>query len=187
MPSGKTHDRITLWMLPLIVGACYIVTRDGELTLLLSGGFYFSGLMFGPDLDIYSIQFKRWGILRDLWLPYRRFMRHRSFLSHGFIIGTVIRVIYLSCWLIFAFFLIFGIVSLVLDLEIDGIAWTIQQYNLIKTVYKKEVIALFLGLEIGAMSHYISDETDSFLKKRAKRKNPQPKPKRVRRKKKKKQ
>ena len=63
MPSGQIHDRITLWSLPWIVVVSLLVTRNGSLTLILAGGFLFSGLMFGPDLDIHSIQFKRWGIL----------------------------------------------------------------------------------------------------------------------------
>lgn len=105
MPSGLTHDRITLWTLPWIVGITYGFTRNGEVTLILSGGFLFSGLMFGPDLDIHSIQYKRWGFLKGIWLPYRNFLRHRSIFSHGLIIGTCVRVLYL--FLIVAFVSIF--------------------------------------------------------------------------------
>ena len=64
MPSGITHDRITLWTLPWIAGIGYGITHNGELTLILAGGFLFSGLMFGPDLDIHSIQYKRWGVFK---------------------------------------------------------------------------------------------------------------------------
>ena len=88
MPSGITHDRITLWTLPWIVGITYGFTRNGEVTLILSGGFLFSGLMFGPDLDIHSIQYKRWGLFKGIWLPYRNLFRHRSLFSHGLIIGS---------------------------------------------------------------------------------------------------
>ncbi|MEC4851759.1 MAG: metal-binding protein, partial [Jaaginema sp. PMC 1079.18] len=101
MPSGKTHDRVTLWSLPWLVGGSFIVTRSGELTLLVAGGYLFSGLMFGPDLDIHSVQYKRWGVFRPLWLPYQKALRHRSKLSHGVLIGTVLRVVYLLTWLLF--------------------------------------------------------------------------------------
>ena len=37
MPSGGTHDRITLWSLPLVTGATIACTRDGDLALLLAG------------------------------------------------------------------------------------------------------------------------------------------------------
>ncbi|MGF1675984.1 MAG: metal-binding protein, partial [Rivularia sp. (in: cyanobacteria)] len=64
MPSGQTHDRITIWALPLIAIATFWQTRSSGITLLIAAGFMFGGLMFGPDLDIYSIQFQRWGYLR---------------------------------------------------------------------------------------------------------------------------
>lgn len=157
MPSGKTHDRITLWTLPWIVGGTFILTRDGELTLILASAFLFSGLMFGPDLDIYSVQFKRWGILRYLWLPYQKLFRHRSSFSHGFIIGTVIRLFYfLGILLILATFFV-AIAQLIFGFEWNWQTFTLNSFNLIKQEYNQEAIALFSGLELGAMSHYLSD------------------------------
>ena len=97
MPSGQTHDRITLYTLPLIAGVTLWQTGSSTLTLLVAGGFMFSGLMFGPDLDIYSRQFQRRGYCRWIWLPYQKSLRHRSFLSHGLIIGTTLRILYLGC------------------------------------------------------------------------------------------
>jgi len=96
MPSGRTHDRITLWTLPLVSGIAYFLTQSGKLALILAGGFLFSGLMFGPDLDIHSVQYKRWGWLRWIWIPYRSAIRHRSHFSHGLIIGTFLRWVYLG-------------------------------------------------------------------------------------------
>ncbi|MDJ0534062.1 MAG: metal-binding protein [Xenococcaceae cyanobacterium MO_207.B15] len=170
MPSGSTHDRITLWLLPGVVALSYLVTRDGELTLLLGGGFFFAGLMFGPDLDIYSIQFKRWGILRVIWLPYQKLLRHRSFLSHGLIIGTVIRILYLLLWL----FLV-GVWGVAIAQSFWGFEWNWQSFILaviksITQVYLPEAIALFMGLDLGAMSHSISDWIDSSSKKKRKSK-----------------
>ena len=51
MPSGKTHDRITWYCLPVIIICFLIITQNLGLTFLGSIGFIFSGLMFGPDLD----------------------------------------------------------------------------------------------------------------------------------------
>lgn len=172
MPSGRTHDRITLWLFPLIVCASYLITRNGELTLLLAGGFFFSGLMFGPDLDIYSVQFKRWGILRFIWLPYQKFLRHRSFFSHGFIIGTVIRLVYLSLFLFIFSSLLIAILQLIIGFNWNWQTFTIHQFNSIKKIYKQEAIALFLGLELGAMSHYLSDLIGSAAKKKQKELKP---------------
>ncbi|MDB9315960.1 metal-binding protein [Spirulina sp. CS-785/01] len=163
MPSGRTHDRITLWSLPWIVLLTLSLTRDGMLTLLVSAAYLFSGLMFGPDLDIYSVQFKRWGGLRWLWIPYQKVLKHRSRLSHGFLIGTVLRVLYLGIIL-----LLVGMVGIAIAQLIGGFAWnwqtSAQQAKLGLSHYRAEAIALFVGLELGAMSHASSDWFGSTAK-----------------------
>ena len=181
MPSGTTHDRITLWTLPCITGITYGLTRNGELTLLLSGGFLFSGLMFGPDLDIRSVQFKRWGILRSIWRPYRMLLRHRSFFSHGLIIGTCLRVLYLSLFLGAIAILFVGIAQLLLGFDWNWQDFAIAHYHLLTHHYYKESLALFIGLELGAMSHSISDLIGSYRKKQLKRKQLKAKTKQVKR------
>jgi len=169
MPSGTTHDRITLWSLPWIVFATYLVTHNGELTLLMAGGFFFSGLMFGPDLDIYSTQYKRWGILRWIWLPYRKLFRHRSLFSHGLIIGTLIRLIYL-----FLMIFVIAIFLVAIAQLLFGFPWNWQKLflNAIDSLineYAPEALSLWLGLELGAMSHSLSDWIGSAAKKQRKK------------------
>ncbi len=175
MPSGVTHDRITIWILPWIVGVTYCLTRNGELTLILSGGYFFSGMMFGPDLDIRSLQYKRWGIIRGIWLPYRRVLKHRSIFSHGFIIGTCVRLVYL--FLIIACISIFvvAIAQLIFGFSWNWQDFAQQQLSLSIDKYPQETIALFIGLEIGAMSHSVSDWISSRRKLRRKNKLNQPK------------
>ncbi len=163
MPSGQTHDRITLWALPFVAGVTFFQTRSGNLTLLVAGGFMFGGLMFGPDLDIYSRQYQRWGFLRFIWLPYQKSLRHRSFLSHGPIIGTILRVLYLGT-----------IVSIlaILALVIAEKLWNITLLRILGetvvqslTRYSTEFLSLLLGLELGAMSHSLSDWGGSTYKR----------------------
>jgi uncharacterized metal-binding protein len=166
MPSGRTHDRITLWLLPLIVIFSYLITRNGDLTLLCSGGFFFSGLMFGPDLDIYSLQFKRWGIFRVLWLPYQKLINHRSLLSHGFIIGTAIRVFYLTFWLFILAALVIAIAQLFFGFPWNWQSFIRQQWQLLIHTYPRGTISLLVGLEFGAMSHYFSDKISSLSRKK---------------------
>ena len=115
MPSGRTHDRITLWGLPFITGLTFGSTGSGNVTLIVAGAYLFSGLMFGPDLDLYSIQYKRWGYLRWIWIPYQKALRHRSLLSHGLIIGTTVRILYLAIWLSVLGIFCLGIAQLVWD------------------------------------------------------------------------
>jgi uncharacterized metal-binding protein len=164
MPSGRTHDRITMYALPFVAGVTFWQTRSSNATLLVAGGFLFGGLMFGPDLDIYSVQFQRWGFLRWIWLPYQKSLRHRSFLSHGPIIGTTLRIIYLGCLLA-----ILAILGLTIAQRLGNFSFTWQDLGV--TVgrslldYDTEYVALFLGLELGAMSHSLSDWSGSAYKR----------------------
>jgi uncharacterized metal-binding protein len=164
MPSGRTHDRITIWALPIVVGVTFWQTRNGNLTLLVATGFMLGGLMFGPDLDIYSRQFQRWGWLRWIWLPYQKSLRHRSIFSHGPLIGTTLRVIYFSIFLS-----IVTIVGLLIAEKVGNMAlnWQGLGNGILSAIaqYKTEFIALFLGLEAGAMSHSLSDWTGSAYKR----------------------
>jgi len=68
--------------------------------------------MFGPDLDLHSVQYKRWGPLL-LWIPYQN--STPSLLSHGLIVGTTLRVLYLASWLGILGIFGLGIAQLVWD------------------------------------------------------------------------
>jgi uncharacterized metal-binding protein len=96
MPSGKTHDAITLLLAPPTLAAGWGVTGDWVLAIAATCAMLFGGLMFGPDLDIQSRQYTRWGVFRFLWFPYKVVFRHRSRWSHGIIFGTLIRVVYFA-------------------------------------------------------------------------------------------
>jgi uncharacterized metal-binding protein len=165
MPSGRTHDRITLWLLPWIVGLSWLLSRSSTVALLVASSFLFSGLMFGPDLDIYSVQYQRWGFLRWIWRPYQSIIPHRSWLSHGCLIGTLIRIFYLSLILILG-----GIPLIVLIQLMWGFDWNWQQiadniWQLGARDYLPEILAIVIGLELGSMSHSLSDWLGSAYKR----------------------
>jgi uncharacterized metal-binding protein len=164
MPSGRTHDSITLYALPVVASVTFWQTGSSNVTLLVSGGFLFGGLMFGPDLDIYSIQYQRWGFLRWIWLPYQKSLRHRSFLSHGPIIGTTLRVLYLSCLIAIAAIVIVAIAEKLWNIASiwQNVGGTVGRSL---TSYSTEFFALFLGMELGAMSHSLSDWGNSTYKR----------------------
>jgi uncharacterized metal-binding protein len=164
MPSGRTHDRITMWVLPIVVAITFWQTRNGNLTLLIATGFMLGGLMFGPDLDIYSVQYQRWGFLRWIWLPYQKSLRHRSFLSHGPVIGTTLRIIYFT---IIVSFIALALLVIAEKLGNVVLNWQTLGDEILNALvsYRSEFIALFLGLEVGAMSHYLSDWTGSAYKR----------------------
>jgi uncharacterized metal-binding protein len=164
MPSGHTHDQITYATLPIVVGFTLGFSRNFWITLGVSTAFLFSGLMFGPDLDLPSCQYRRWGWLRWVWLPYQRSLRHRSVWSHGFLVGTLLRVIYLGSWI---------------TLPLLSLAWLGQHFGYLSFSWQQlwqniytltlthlwEGLAILLGLELGAMSHYSSDWIGSTLRR----------------------
>ena len=140
------------------------MTARADLAFWVSGGFLVSGLIFGPDLDLYSFHYKRWGKLRWLWKPYQQAIKHRSIWSHGPIIGTVGRILYLGLWLGLIGLFYLGIAQLAgaktyTGQQLIGIVKHSIESNL--AVY----LATFCGLELGAMSHYSSDWIVSTYKR----------------------
>ncbi|GAB4143435.1 MAG: metal-binding protein [Cyanobacteria bacterium J069] len=164
MPSGRTHDRITLWTLPVVGGLALGLTRSSSSTLILCAGFLVGGLLFGPDLDIHSVHYKRWGWFRWIWIPYRGSLKHRSPLSHAPITGTVLRILYLLAWVGVASF--FGLALLN---EIWRLGWTWGEIGGVMgrslQTHAWAWLTFCAGLELGALSHYIADYVVSSRKR----------------------
>ncbi|MEB3314295.1 MAG: metal-binding protein [Cyanobacteriota bacterium] len=156
MSSGRTHDRITLWCLPVVVLLSFRLTLNGWLTAWVCLGFLLGGWLLGPDLDIHSVQYKRWGCLRWIWLPYRGSMRHRSPLSHWPIVGTVVRVVYVMVWF---WLLCVGSLALANEIFQLGLTWNDISQLISHSLQRHQAIwwAIGIGLELGALSHYLAD------------------------------
>ena len=171
MPSGRTHDRITVWTLPLLAAGVLIATKSSRHALLAAGAYLFGGLMLSPDLDIHSRPYKRWGPLRWIWLPYRRAMHHRSMLSHGPIVGTVFRLLYLLSWALLFWVIWVVAVAQLLEprnwwsLSLTQLDNSLQELLSVTSAYPAEAVTLFLGLELGGMSHSLSDWSVSHWKR----------------------
>jgi uncharacterized metal-binding protein len=73
-------------------------------------------------------------------------------------------VLYLACWIVF-----FGLLGLAIVRLYQDVAWSWQQFgqDITRSLhnYQAEWIALFVGLELGAMSHSLSDWTNSGYKR----------------------
>lgn len=173
MPSGKTHDRVTLWCLPWIGLLAMLITNHWGYTLLVALGFVFAGLMFGPDLDIRSVQSKRWGWLRWIWLPYRKSLRHRSWLSHGFLAGTVVRCLYLFVWILLGILLVLEFSNTSGQTQVT---WGELRQSMMQILgqHWQVWVAIAVGIEVGAMSHSISDWLVSAWKRETRRKRHPP-------------
>lgn len=168
MPSGRTHDRITFLLVPPTAAAAYYFTGDWIVTLIVTATMVFGGLMFGPDLDIQSRQYTRWGPLRFLWWPYKVALPHRSRLSHSILLGTWIRVIYFLLVVTITFAALLYARDLYRHREAAGLsdisgAFT-RVWEVVASVKRNYLIAALVGLWIGATSHTVSDVLGSFFK-----------------------
>jgi len=160
MPRARTHDLITLIIAPPTYVGVYYLTKSTDLALITTLAALFSGLMFGPDLDLQSKQYARWGPVGFLWWPYRFIFRHRSRLSHGILLGTAIRVIYFAAMLlllaaatIFILQLISGEPS-----QAIGLRSVIRRvWQTLRSIDKRYLTAAFFGLWWGAASHTLTD------------------------------
>jgi len=171
MPSGRTHDAITLLLAVPTFVAAWGATRSVALATAATAGMLFGGLMFGPDLDILSRQYTRWGLLRFLWWPYRVVFRHRSRWSHGIIFGTLIRVVYFALVLtilVCAAIYLRATISAGAPADYGAVvrAWqAIEAGALMQGRAPHLLLALLAGLWWGAASHTLTDVAWSVLRK----------------------
>jgi uncharacterized metal-binding protein len=96
MPRARTHDAITVALAPPTFLLAHALTGSRDLAWLVTLATLFSGFMFNPDLDVRSAPYARWGPFRFLWWPYQVLIRHRSRLSHGLLLGTLVRTAYFA-------------------------------------------------------------------------------------------
>lgn len=161
MPSAKTHDKITaITAIPVSTGF-YFATSDLTISAVTTLVYLFTGFMFSGDLDIKSKPIKRWGILKFIWYPYEKIIKHRSIYSHGLFIGIFIRLLYL-----FSIFLI------------GWTAWDLIVYQkfttpdvyiqlFIKLIQNNQQlsICILLAFMLGDLSHIIPDFITTTIKR----------------------
>lgn len=169
MPSGKTHDIVTILLAAPAFAAGYAATEDAGLAVSAACAFLFGGLMFGPDLDTVSRQYSRWWLLRPIWFPYRVGFKHRSRWSHGLIFGTLFRVIYLFGVTSIGVYLLLLIIRSFAggelpDISVFANAW--GQFGEFVRAGMGDLFlpAVFIGMWAGAASHTFTDMAGTYVK-----------------------
>jgi uncharacterized metal-binding protein len=172
MPSGKTHDLVTLALAAPTFAAAWGLTGSLTLSAAATAATVFGGLMFGPDLDIQSRQYTRWGVFRFLWLPYKAAFRHRSRWSHGIVFGTLIRVVYFALVLTLLFWaFVYARAFFTSGGEVPGWrevahVWrAIEETAAARGVGPHVLLAVLAGLWWGAASHTLTDVGWTVLRK----------------------
>ena len=139
MASGKNHDRAIYFATP-VVGICIGYYLSPMLGLIAASSHLLGGLYLSPDLDLKSLPWKRWGVLRCLWLPYQR-IPHRHWLSHAPVVGSIGRLLYLGV-LLSPVAIVF--IKALPPLQMGREFW----YT---------VAAVLVGVEVSALNHLLLD------------------------------
>ena len=170
MPNANAHDSITYILIPFTFLAAEMYWGNPVVSVIATLAMLFSGLMFGPDLDLNSRPYRRWGPLRFIWKPYQAALPHRSHLSHGPLLGTIIRIVYF----LFIFCLITATLFYVIRIYFRGqeTTWA-AEYSMVKgdlfdlwdATDKQYFWGIFGGLWVGALAHAVADITWSSFKK----------------------
>ncbi|WP_340818197.1 metal-binding protein [Methanolobus sp. WCC4] len=153
MPDGKTHDTINAAVLiAVIFGLYYLIWKEiavisvylNTYTILsFSLAYMFATFFLSPDLDVNSKPYKRWGVLRFLWWPYKEIFKHRGF-SHNPVIGPLTIVLNLA--VIVAAILLLGGFDL-------------------RSIPSSFIIATTAGMVLSMEVHIISDNVISRMKR----------------------
>lgn len=168
MATGKTHDKITIKLIPVMLLFFILINKSffnnlGDIityTLLGISAYIFGGYMFSGDLDIISTETRRWGYLKFIWIPYQKAFDHRSIFTHGFILGPTIRLIYL-----------YGITLIIFMILYNLSIINLSTYEIMKVTYEFIIsnqilcLNLILGLFLGSGVHTATDIIHTILKK----------------------
>ena len=154
MPNIRTHDFITTVSGVVLFPVSWILLPDHSLTgaLTITAAHLLAGLLFSPDLDLRATNYRRWGPLRGLWWPYSKAVPHRSWISHGLIVGPLLQLLY--------FLVVFGgafaaLLLIVGQYEISTrlLAGTVEVIQ----IYPGYMTAFLIGFVTGGASHSIPD------------------------------
>ena len=161
MPSTKAHDVITLATasLGLLTYARKALSPDWPSAALLCGSYIFSGLMLSADLDVNSRPYRRWGPFRFIWWPYMKLIPHRSWLSHGLVVGPMLRVAYLCAVLGLPFALLIWLGGM------EGASKILRALADFFRAHIRPVALALLGLILGGATHTAFDLLGSMVSK----------------------
>lgn len=152
MPDGKTHETINAAVLVVVLsGLSYIMWKETNIAvkyldtyviLTFSVSYMFATFFLSPDLDINSTPYKRWGMLRILWWPYKVVFKHRGFSHHPLI----------------------GPLSIILNLAVIVAALLLLGGVELQSIPSSFLIATTAGMILSMEVHIISDSIVSKIK-----------------------
>ena len=107
---GWQHTAVNMAVL-VPLSALGVVEKQTEAVLAFGVGYLFGTLLVTPDLDLhFNDARRRWGGLRFIWGPYVALSKHRG-MSHSYVLGPVIRLLYLAVFVVPLAFLALRVVG----------------------------------------------------------------------------
>ncbi len=160
MALGRTHDLINLTALPVFF---YFLPK--ELYIPFGAGYLVGTFFLSPDIDLpNSKPTRRWKLLRCLWIPYQSLSRHRG-ISHMPVIGSLLRLAYLIFIVIFAYFVLIGVLS-VFDKSFSMVLASFNPFEFLNELFRSEESLYFVaGIVCADIVHILFDGISSFMKK----------------------
>jgi uncharacterized metal-binding protein len=170
MPNAPTHDAITLITAVGADIAYFQIAPHPDITFaaLFTVSYVFAGYACAGDLDLDSKEYRRWGPLRFLWWPYRQCVTHRSRLSHGIVMGGVIRVGYLATACTLLFWVGLWLISRLgphIDPSQETQAGWLSIFSFAR-MHPQWTAALFSGFILAGSAHSIADGISTWFKRR---------------------
>ena len=173
MPNAPTHDFITLVSVAAADVAYFHYAPQPQpmLAVLFTGAYVFAGYACAGDLDLKSTEYNRWGPLKFLWLPYQWLVPHRSWVSHGLLLGGIIRALYLgvlSALVLLSGYWIYGrLFPLAIPVDpFDETRNHLMNFFAFTKDHPRESIALFSGFILAGTAHSIADTISTWFRRR---------------------
>ncbi|MGA7732930.1 MAG: metal-binding protein [Chloroflexia bacterium] len=170
MPNGPTHDFITVVsaaaIAPLVLNTA-LPDNNPTNSVVLLGSYLASGLLFSPDLDLRSAPYRRWRMLRFVWLPYQKLVPHRSWISHSFFFGPLLRILYFAIVMSALTFLILAVINALVPIDPTGtFLSTAAQVRAWIETHPWVIAYSAAGFVLGGASHTLADSIWSWIKRK---------------------
>lgn len=167
MPGYRVHDFLTVAAGAALAPGYWALAPRPDLpaAVVLAGSCLLSGLLFSPDLDVRSHPRRRWGPASALWWPYQIAIPHRSWVSHGLIIGPLARLAYFLAMVYGCLWgLLWAVNAWLAPVDRNGLArgWR-WELTLFMRRHPEWVTLALAGFVIGGLVHTAADIVWSAL------------------------
>ncbi len=171
MPNAQTHDIITVVSATGANVAYFQAMQSPKpsLAVLFTATYLFAGYACAGDLDLDSKEYRRWGPLRVLWWPYRKLVPHRSWISHGLVLGGLVRLCYLAVLCMLLFWGALSLYAWYTHQSLNTMAITQERWFSVVMLMKArplETAALLGGFILAGTTHSLADIIFSWFKRR---------------------